>query len=458
MKIRYIRDWQNGRTVNGAPGTNCDWRQIMAIDYFGKNIAKDKADNGDFPGDFLVGGGTMWHFLTDENFNTNLWTKDKPNERKSVTIDLGDIYDIDKLVIARAKNPAICKETKTEVSVDNIVWHTIFDSSVEGTYEEQQNGREFKLQDNRFNIPNQDSSLGEIISFFDDYSEFNKVQKNVLKNNLIDKGVEVTDNDKMSTLIGKVSNISTVFEEVVRTKLRLFYTKTNPKYIYELDINTLQPIKTVNPLGNTPYGIGGGFDGNKLRLFHVDYNAKYIYELDVNTLQPIKTVNSPDTMPYGIGGGFDGNKLRLFHVDYNADKIYELDINTLQPIKTVNSPSNYPKGIGGGFDGNKLRLFHADTNTGKIYELDVDTLQPIKTVNSPSTHPTGIGGGFDGNKLRLFHVSDFDKIYELDINTLQPIKTVNSIDTLAQCIGGGHYTINKKYVIHNGVKYELKEV
>ncbi len=207
MKIRYIRDWQNGRTVNGAPGTNCDWRQIMAIDYFGKNIAKDKADNGDFPGDFLVGGGAMWHFLTDENFNTTLWTKDKPNERKSVTIDLGDIYDIDKLVIARAKNPAICKETKTEVSVDNIVWHTIFDSSVEGTYEEQQNGREFKLQDNRFNIPNQDSSLGEIISFFDDYSEFNKVQKNVLKNNLIDKGVEVTDNDKMSTLIGKIGTI-----------------------------------------------------------------------------------------------------------------------------------------------------------------------------------------------------------------------------------------------------------
>ncbi len=207
MQIRYIRDWQNGRTINGAQGTNCDWRQIMAIDYFGRNIAKGKANGEELPGDFWVGEGAMWYFLTDEDFNTNLWTNDRPNERKSVTIDLMDIYDIDKLVIARAKNPAACKETKTEVSIDGVKWITVFDSSIEGTYEEQQNGREFKLQDDRFNIPNEDSSLGEVISFFDDYSEFNKVQKSVLKTNLIGKGVEVKDSDKLSTLIGKVGNI-----------------------------------------------------------------------------------------------------------------------------------------------------------------------------------------------------------------------------------------------------------
>ena len=107
-------------------------------------------------------------------------------------------------------------------------------------------------------------------------------------------------------------------------------------------------------------------------------------------------------------------KLRLFHADSNTDKLYELDVNTLQVIKTVNSPGVSPRGIGGGFDGNKLRLFHANSNTGKLYELNIDTLQVIKTVNSPGTEPRGIGGG--------------------------------------------HYTINKKYVIHNGIKYELKEV
>ncbi len=118
-----------------------------------------------------------------------------------------------------------------------------------------------------------------------------------------------------------------------------------------------------------------------------------------------------------------------------------------------------PTGIGGGFDGKKLRLFHADPYIDKVYELDVDTLKPIKTVKSPGTCPEQIGGDFDGKKLRLFNADSVaGKLYELDVDTLTPIKTVNAPSNNSRGVGGGYFTMNKKYIMHNGIKYELKEV
>ncbi len=74
----------------------------------------------------------------------------------------------------------------------------------------------------------------------------------------------------MSTLIGKVNDIPGVFEDVF-TKLRLFHTDTNTKKLYELDVNTLTPIKTASARGNFPRGLGGGFDGKKLLFFHAEF-------------------------------------------------------------------------------------------------------------------------------------------------------------------------------------------
>lgn len=203
MKIRYIRDWQNGKTVNGQVGTNCDWREMKAIDYDGNNIALNKKPVPSHPMKKLP------TYATDEDLNTIYWTDASPNVRKNITLDLGGIYDVDKIIIARASSPAICKETKLEVSTDGIIWATIFDSAVSGTYQEPQNGREFQLEDSRLTAPSQDSSLNETITFFEKFLSECNIDKDNLKNILTLKNVEVLPNDKMSTLIGKVGDIVT---------------------------------------------------------------------------------------------------------------------------------------------------------------------------------------------------------------------------------------------------------
>lgn len=201
MKIRYIRDWQNGRTVNGATGSNCDWREVQAIDYNGNNIALNKIPT---PSHTMNSVNTN---ATDGNFSTSYWTNNSPNVIKNITLDLGGIYDIDKIVIARASSPAICKETKTEVSVDGSKWVTIFDSATSGTYQETESGKEFELEDDRLVIPSEDNSLNEIITFFEKFLGECNINKDNLKNALISKDVEVLPNDKMPNLINKVFGI-----------------------------------------------------------------------------------------------------------------------------------------------------------------------------------------------------------------------------------------------------------
>ena len=121
-----------------------------------------------------------------------------------------------------------------------------------------------------------------------------------LKNNLIKKGVECSDSDKMSSLINKVDELYNVYG---KPAIRLFGVNSSSDKVYELDPNTLQIIKETSFPGTYPRGIGGGYDGNKLRLFGTDSDVKSLYELDPDTLSVIKTVTTSDDFDTGIGGG-----------------------------------------------------------------------------------------------------------------------------------------------------------
>lgn len=199
MLIRYIRDWQNGKTVNGQQGSNCDWREIQVIDYNGNNLA---------PIGTLTCSHEMNQPLTnivDNNFTTLTWSNVNAGVRKNICIDLGGVYNINKIIVARAASPGICKETKLEVSVDNVKWVTVFDSVDSGTYQETDNGKEFILPNDNLTSESTISEIMERVNCA--YRKFESCKLN-LKNNLIKHNIKTTDKDSLPILIGKVNDIT----------------------------------------------------------------------------------------------------------------------------------------------------------------------------------------------------------------------------------------------------------
>ena len=108
MKIRYIRDWSNGNT-NGA---NNNWNEVYAYDYDNVNVALGKTVTSSKT------GTNDPSIVTDGNDNVSFSFAGLGN----VTIDLGNVYDIDKIKIRRyfpsGNSTTQYHETKTEVSVN----------------------------------------------------------------------------------------------------------------------------------------------------------------------------------------------------------------------------------------------------------------------------------------------------------------------------------------------------
>lgn len=185
------------------------------------------------------------------------------------------------------------------------------------------------------------------------------------------------------------------------TKLRLFSKTRDVSNSYRevgffehnsdtLDASTT-PIKT--SYSSESFGaLSAGFDGTKLRLF--DYNSNNrMLELNVDTLDVIKTQNFAANNIGSFGAGFDGKKLRMFihysNSSSNEYKLYEVNPDTLSVIKANTSfPVNGIIDLGAGFDGTKLRLFACKER--EILEIDSKTLSVIRTVNV-----TWTGIGFD---------------------------------------------------------------
>jgi len=130
MNIRYIRDWCGHSQIDGYS----NWREIMALDSEGFNVAAFKTIINPFSGAIS--------YIIDNNFDTLVLG----NGLQNVLIDLGALYNIMEIKVWHYYDGGeIHQQTKTEVSVDGISWTTIFDSAISGTYTETEEGKTYIL-------------------------------------------------------------------------------------------------------------------------------------------------------------------------------------------------------------------------------------------------------------------------------------------------------------------------
>ena len=129
--IRYIRNWLNGNTLNGGS----HWVEIAAYAN-GTNIALKKpvsSNNGTISQsllDTITDGNTLIHF-------NGMGTK-----KEYVQVDLGGIVDIDYITMWHYYGDVRkYHDNILEVSIDGINWEVLFDSNIDGEYNETADGK-----------------------------------------------------------------------------------------------------------------------------------------------------------------------------------------------------------------------------------------------------------------------------------------------------------------------------
>ena len=251
MKIRYIKDYLRGHTDNSM---NSDWTEIKAIDYQGNNIALGKV--------VTASSTPSWGTLdrvTDGVIEGEVSVGIASDNKQWVQVDLGDIYHIDYLHIWHYfASSRTFNDTKVEVSEDGINWVVVFDSSIEGTYAESSEGRKFTLP---YSVDldelSMSASLNQIKSKVSNIKDEINTIKNVFKNNLIAKGVECSEDDKMSSLIDKVKGVKVVEGY---NKYPIWYTKeykVGDEWIACANMTTARRGLASSVVDNKIYCIGG---------------------------------------------------------------------------------------------------------------------------------------------------------------------------------------------------------
>lgn len=147
-KIRYIRDWcGEGWGVSAGDHRYSSWRELMAINSKGVNLAKGKAVTGEtglqtstYATDGIVYSDTIQNpFAQYTDYGLHY-----------IKVDLGVIYEnIDTI---RVWHDSSCTffGTKTEVSSDGVNWITVYDSATTGTYSEATEGHTIKMNNYAF--------------------------------------------------------------------------------------------------------------------------------------------------------------------------------------------------------------------------------------------------------------------------------------------------------------------
>jgi hypothetical protein len=123
-KIRYIRDYLQGNTVN----TTNHWVEIQAYDTNGVNVALGKPVLGDTTSARITDG------ITDSSVYAGVVDASRPCY---VEIDLGNLYDISYIKVWHYyADGRTYYNTRTDVSHDYSHWITVFNSGDEGEYQE----------------------------------------------------------------------------------------------------------------------------------------------------------------------------------------------------------------------------------------------------------------------------------------------------------------------------------
>lgn len=134
LPVRYIRDSINGSTSN----TSNHWVEIQAIDKHDVNVALGKSATSAL----LIDGSTA----TSPYYSAGTGSR-------SVEVDLGRVHTIYFVKVWHYYGDRrTYHKTKTEVSADGVNWITIFDSSVEGEYQETAEGHTIICKPNKMSI------------------------------------------------------------------------------------------------------------------------------------------------------------------------------------------------------------------------------------------------------------------------------------------------------------------
>lgn len=130
-KVRYIRDWLNGNSVDSGNR----WVEIKAMS---KSV--NRASGATVTEKFGV--NTNISRVTDDNITSTNYFDGTSGQLTYVQVDLGAVYeDIDYIQIWHYyADGRTYYKTKTEISTDGVNWTTLFDSDLSGTYKETVDG------------------------------------------------------------------------------------------------------------------------------------------------------------------------------------------------------------------------------------------------------------------------------------------------------------------------------
>lgn len=130
LPVRYIRETMNGSSANGSN----HWTEIQAYDHSDTNVALNAESNHSL--------------ITDGNTSSSPYASGQ-----QATVDLGEIKTILSLKIWHYwADGRIYKDILTEVSANGKDWITVFNSNVDGQYNESSEGNEIFLRPERMSF------------------------------------------------------------------------------------------------------------------------------------------------------------------------------------------------------------------------------------------------------------------------------------------------------------------
>ena len=165
QKVKYIRDWCSGNTVNG----DSHWCEIQAWDKYGRNVAFGSNVSA------YTSNGTSIAFNVAKsgvnNSTNSLYnkghaiTKGTPSPASTyawfgatnglgyIDIDLGQVFEVEKIQVWHYWGDGRTYfKTKTQISEDRVNWKTVFDSDITGRYAETSAGLTIDFSETNMSI------------------------------------------------------------------------------------------------------------------------------------------------------------------------------------------------------------------------------------------------------------------------------------------------------------------
>ena len=489
MRIRYIRDWANGNTN----GSNSNWNEIGAYDYNNTNIALNKAVTPSKNGS----GNVSASVVTDGSDNAAFTFSGLGN----VTIDLGGIYDIDRIRIRRyfpsGNSTTQYHETKTEVSIDGQDWITVFDCNVDGKYYETSEGKIINLK-KEIDKLEENSSLEDVKDKVKEIENSLQATKDYFKNVLIDKDIECNEIDGMLDLINKVQDIKTGVNVTINDSVKVDYdfnlTLSSVSWVNASTIQRNFYNGSAVVLNNEIHILGGGGQSLKHHKYNgsswskvsdLPYNfqngSAVVLNNEIHILGGTNSTyykyhykydgaswTSVSTLPYDFYNGsavIFNNEIHILGGTNNALKHYKWNGNSWTEVSKL--PYNFQNGSAVVLN-NEIHILGGDYNTTcyiKHYKYNGSSWSEVSTlpysfyygeaiVLNDEIHILGGNGG--NNKYYKYNGSSWSNLASIPyyFTNGSAVGLNNEIHVLGSGYGSSYYT--KHYKTKN--YYELERL